>query len=132
MELSIYQTHFNKSIVTALLFNNLPLCEKEHKLQLFVNEAEDRYDMFCDNINLLIENKGANSNADTLYLTIDGFSFVSSSLGGQHPSCFPVLTINQNSSFGLDISTLIENALARFAFYCEFIRNTVKSFDRCF
>lgn len=127
MNISTHQSNFNKSIVTALLFNSLSLSEKEQKLQLFVNETDERYDMFCDNINRLLENKDTNNDADTLYLTIDGFSFISSSSVGQQPSCFPVLTVNQHSPNCPDISIFIEIALCRFATYCEFTKNTLKA-----
>lgn len=127
MEVSVHQVKFNCSVVTALLFNSLSLSEKEQKLQLFMSEAEERYDMLCDNIYSLIENKDCNNVADTLYLTIDGFSFISSSLVGQEPSCFPVLRVNQFSQKCPDVSILIEIALFQFASYCELMKTTVKS-----
>lgn len=130
MGTSVHQVIFNKSVVTAILFNNLTLNEKEQKLQLFINEAEERYDMLCDNVYNLISNKEKNTGADTLYLTIDGFSFVSSSLTGHETSCFPVLTINQYSPVCSDVSILIEIALNQFASFCEFIKTTINSFTK--
>lgn len=130
MVISSYQVNFNKSIVTALLFNDLSFSEKEQKLQSFVNEAEERYEMFCDNINSLLENKETNNETDTLYLTIDGFSFISNSSIGQQNSCFPVLTINHFSPRCSDISSLIEIALFHLGSHCEFSKNNLKAFTQ--
>lgn len=129
MSQTFFQEKFNNSIVTALLFNNLSLCEKERKLQQFTNESEERYDMFCDNINCLLDNKDENSDLNTLYLTIDGFSFLSNFSMEHQPSCFPVLTINRYSPNAPDISMYIEIALNHFAFYCEFTKSTIRAFE---
>ena len=97
MAQSVFQEKFNNSIITALLFNNLAMNDKESKLQAFINEADERYDMLCDNITRLLENKETNNDVNTLFLTIDGFSFISNSALNQQSSCVPVLTINQYS-----------------------------------
>lgn len=131
MAQTFYQTQFNNSVVTALLFSNLPLCEKERKLQAFVNEAEERYDMFCDNITCLLANKEINDKASTLFLTVDGFSYVSDfTQEQQHVSCVPVLTINKYSPLCPDISAYIEVALCHFTSYCNFAKNTFLSFEK--
>ena len=129
MSQTIFQEKFNCSIITALLFNNLSLCEKERKLQEFVNENEERYDIFCDNIDILFANKDKADESKTLYLTIDGFSFISNVSFENHLTCFPVLTINRYSPNCPDIAMYIEIALNHFASYCEFAKNTIKSFD---
>ena len=70
MAQSLYQEKFNNSIITALLFNNLAMTDKETKLHAFINEADERYDMLCDNITRLLVNKEINNDANTLFLTI--------------------------------------------------------------
>lgn len=130
MAQSVFQEKFNNSIITALLFNNLAMNDKESKLQAFINEADERYDMLCDNITRLLVNKEANNDVNTLFLTIDGFSFISNSALNQQSSCFPVLTINQYSPRCPDILAYIEIALGIFTSYCSFIKNTFNSFDK--
>lgn len=125
-----YQEKFNNSIVTALLFNDLSLNDKERKLQEFINEAEERYDMLCDNITKLLINKETNNETNTLYLTVDGFSFISNSLLDQQTSCFPVLTINKYSPICPDILAYIEIALSHFTSYCIFVKNTYISLNK--
>ena len=127
---SFYQEKFYNSIVTALLFNNLSLNDKERKLQAFVNEAEERYDMFCDNITYLLVNKETSNETNVLYLTVDGFSFVSNSTLDQQLTCVPVLTINKYSPKSPDILAYIEIALCHFTSYCNFAKNTFISFDK--
>lgn len=130
MAQSVFQEKFNNSIITALLFNNLSMNDKERKLQDFINEAEERYDLFCENITRLLVNKETNNDVNTLFLTIDGFSFISNSALNQQPSCVPVLTINQYSPSCPDILAYIEIALGIFTSYCSFIKNTYNSFDK--
>lgn len=130
MAQSVFQEKFNNSIITALLFNNLAMNDKESKLQAFINEADERYDMLCDNITRLLANKETNNDVNTLFLTIDGFSFISNSALNQQPSCVPVLTINQYSPKCPDILAYIEIALGIFTSYCSFIKNTFNSFDK--
>lgn len=125
-----YQEKFNNSIVTALLFNDLSLNDKERKLQEFVNEAEERYDMLCDNIAQLLVNKETNPDTNTLYLTVDGFSFVSNSALDQQATCFPVLTINKYSPMCPDILAYIEIVLSHFTSYCIFAKNTYISVNK--
>lgn len=128
MTQSYFQEKFNHSIVSALLYNNLLLDDKERKLQSFVNEADERYDMFCDNINRLLSRTESNNEINTLYLTIDGFSFLSNTALDQQPSCIPVLTVNKYSPKCPDILAYIEIALCQFASYCIFAKNTFNSF----
>lgn len=130
MVYSLMQEKYNNSIVTALLFNTLPLTEKEIKLQRFISEHEERYDVLCDNIHTLHTNKTKNLDADTLYLTIEGFSFLSNSFMDPQPACFPVLTINQYSPDSPDISMYIEIALNHFVSYCEFAKSTIRAVDQ--
>ena len=130
MARSFYQEKFNNSIITALLFNNLAINDKESKLQAFVNDADERYDMLCDNITRLLVNKETNNDVNTLFLTIDGFSFISNSTLNQSPSCVPVLTINQYSPSCPDILAYIEIALCVFASYCSFVKTTFHSTDK--
>ena len=124
------QEKFNNSIIQALLFNNMSLCEKERKLQQFVSENEERYEFFCENIYQLFANIDTNSEADTLYMTIDGFSFISNSTIDQHLTCCPVLTISKYSPKFHDISAYIEIALNQFASYCEFAKNAILTFNK--
>lgn len=130
MAQSVFQEKFNNSIITALLFNNLSMNDKESKLQAFINEADERYDMLCDNITRLLVNKETNNDVNTLFLTIDGFSFISNSALNQQSSCVPVLTINQYSPRCPDILAYIEIALCIFTSYCSFIKNTFNSFEK--
>jgi len=130
MAQSVFQEKFNNSIITALLFNNLSMNDKESKLQAFINEADERYDMLCDNITRLLVNKETNNDVNTLFLTIDGFSFISNSALNQQSSCVPVLTINQYSPRCPDIVAYIDIALCIFTSYCSFIKNTFNSFDK--
>lgn len=119
---SVFQEKYNNCVVTALLYSHLPLCEKERKIQQFVNDSE-RYDIFCDNVYSLILNKDNNDGVDTLYITTEGFSFVSNSLMLPQESCFPVLTMNRVvlDSVG-DISKIIEIALFNFSAYCDLMK----------
>lgn len=126
---TVFQEKFNNLIVQALLYNNLPLCEKERKLQQFVNESEERYDSLCENIYQMCYNKTADCETDTLYITIEGYSFVSTSFIDQHLTCFPVLTINQYSPRCPDISAYIEIVLNFFASYCDLAKNATPSFN---
>lgn len=130
MAQSLYQEKFNNSIITALLFNNLTINDKESKLQSFINETDERYDMLCDNIAHLLVNKESNNDVNTLFLTIDGFSFISNSTLNQQPSCIPVLTINQYSPSCPDILAYIETALSVFSSYCSFMKTTFRSTDK--
>lgn len=130
MSQTFFHEKFNTSIVTALLFSNLPISEKERKLQKFVNENEERYDIFCDNINRLLVNKGLNSTPDTLYLTIDGFSFISNSIIEHQASCVPILTINQYSPNCPDISAYVDIALSYFSSYSNLVKSVAVSFDQ--
>ena len=126
----VLQKQFNHSIVTALLFSNLSLCEKERKLQQFVDENEERYDILCDNIYKLFLDKDSNAETNTLYLTIDGFSFISNSSIEQQLSCFPVLTINKYSPRCPDISMYVDIALNHFSYYCKFAKSTILSLQK--
>ena len=128
---SSFQEQFNNSIVTALLFINLPLNEKERKLQGFLNEHDERYDIMCDNIYRMLISNHLDKDPKTLYLTIDGFSFVSDSTINRQLSCFPVLTINQRSAHNVDISVFVEIALQNFLSHCEQLKRTQSTFDRC-
>lgn len=130
MAQSIYQEKFNNSIITALLFGNLTMDDKESKLQAFINETDERYDMLCDNVTRLLVNKETNNDVNTLFLTIDGFSFISNSTINQQSSCVPVLTINQYSPNCPDILAYIEIALCVFASYCGFIKTTFRSNEK--
>lgn len=130
MALSLYQEKFNDSIVAALLFSNLSMDDKESKLQAFINETDERYDMLCDNITRLLVNKETNNDVNTLFLTIDGFSFISNSALNQQPSCVPVLTINQYSPNCPDILAYVEIALGVFSSYCSFIKTTFQSTNK--
>lgn len=123
------QAKFNNSIVTALLFNTLSLTEKERKVQEFVNDNEERYNIFCDNIYRLFLHKGSDFGIDTLYLTIDGFSFISCAALDQQISCFPVLSLNNYASECTDISKYIEIALNGFEDYCKCTKNAILPFD---
>lgn len=127
---SLFHERFNNSIITALLFNTLPLTEKERKIQCFVSENEERYDIFCDNIYRMFVNKGANGDVNTLYLTIDGFSFISNDVIEQAQSCFPVLTINKYTPGCPDISAYVDMALTHFLCYCEFAKNTILAVEK--
>lgn len=124
MAQSFFQEKFNHSIVTALLFNDLALDDKERKLQEFINDADERYDTFCDNIARLLSDKETNDDINTLYLTLDGFSFVSSHSLEQNTSCVPVLTINKYSPNCPDISAYVEIALSYFVSYCNFAKRS--------
>ena len=126
MNQSTFQEKFNNSIVTALLYHDLSLCEKERKLQQYVNECEERYDLFCDNINKLLENKDTSTKANTLYLTIEGYSFISDAILDFQESCFPVLTINKYSPQCADISMYLDLALYYFCTHCEFSKEMTK------
>lgn len=130
MTQSLYQEKFNNSIITSLLFNNLAMDDKERKLQAFINDADERYDLFCDNITRLLVNKETNNDVNTLFLTIDGFSFISNSALNQQPSCVPVLTINQYSPSCPDILAYIEIALCVFSSYCHFIKSSFHFTDK--
>ena len=130
MAQSVFQEKFNNSIITALLFNNLTMNDKESKLQAFINEADERYDMFCDNITRLLVNNETNDDVNTLFLTIDGFSFISNSVLNQQPSCVPVLTINKYSPRCPDILAYIEIALCYFSSYGSLVKSTFNSFDK--
>lgn len=127
---SVFQEEFNNSIITALLFSNLSINDKENKLQAFINESDERYDMLCDNITRLLENKEQNNDVNTLFMTIDGFSFISNSALNQQPSCVPVLTINQYTPKCPDILAYIEIALGIFASYSSFVKNIFISFHK--
>lgn len=128
MAQTFYQRQFYDSIVTALLFSSLSSNDKERKLQEFVNEAEERYDMLCDNITRLLANKETSSETNILYLTVDGFSFVSNFTFEQEPFCVPVLIINRYSPQCPDIAAYVEVALCHFTSYCTFAKNTYISF----
>ena len=130
MAKTFYQTQFNNSIVTGLLFSNLSVSDKERKLQEFVHEAEERYDVLCDNISQLLLNKQSNNDINTLYLTVDGFSFVSDLSLDQGRACVPVLTINKYSPECPDILAYIEVALCHFSSYCNFSKNTILSLGK--
>lgn len=130
MAQTVYQTQFNNSIVTALLFSDLSPHDKERKLQEFVCEAEERYDMLCDNITHLLVNKEISNSTSALYLTVDGFSFVSDFTLDHDRSCIPVLTINKYSPQCPDILAYIEVALCHFASYSNFAKNFVLSLDK--
>ena len=117
---SLYQTTFNNSIISALLFDTLSMTEKEQKIQTFVNESDTRYDELCDNIDYLLMNKDTNSDKNTLYLKNDGSSFIAES--GIENVGFPVLTINQYSPDSSDISMYLELALKHFSSNCDYIK----------
>lgn len=130
MAQSYFHEKFNTSIVTALLFTNLSLCEKERKLQKFVNDNEERYEIFCDNIHHLLINKDVTASAQTLYLTIDGFSFISDSIAEQQNGCVPVLTINKYSPCCPDISAYIDVALSFFSSCTSLVKDTALSYEK--
>lgn len=119
---SIFQEKYNNCVISALLYNHLPISEKERKLQQFMNDPE-RYDIFCDNIYSLVINKVKNDEIDTLYLTTEGFSFICNSSMPPQPSCFPVLTVKSECIRRcVDISCFIEIALLNFEVFCDSFR----------
>ena len=124
---TVFQEKFNHSVVTALLFSTLSEDDKETKLQSFINEAEERYDLFCDNILQMLANKNTSQETNVLYLTIDGFSFASNATLEQQPSCVPVLTVNQYSPHCPDILAYIEIALCHYSTYCRFAKSALRS-----
>ena len=130
MTQTFYQRQFNNSIVTALLFSNLSMCDKERKLQEFICEADERYDLLCDNITCLLVTKETSNETNILYLTVDGFSFVSNFALDRETSCVPVLTINKYSPECPDILAYIEVALCHFTSYCSFAKNTILSLEK--
>lgn len=120
---SIFQEKYNNCVVTALLHNHLALSEKERKIQQFINDPE-RYEVFCDNVYSLMVNRELGNDIDTLYLTIDGYSFISNSTMLPQPSCFPVLTLTKDFLRDkTDISVFVEIALYNFSAFCEFARS---------
>lgn len=122
---SFYSKIFNNSVITAMLHIDIPLNKKELMLQRFVNEFDNRYDIFCDNIMFLIENKDTINKENTLYLTVDGCSYIKDSGIEPMPYSFPVLTINKYSPDCSDIAVYVELALSQFTSYCDNLKNSL-------
>ena len=125
---SSYQVFYNNSIVTALLYSNMSVDEKEQKFKQFVNEIDDRYDELCDNIDYLLVNKETNNEENTLYLSVDGHSFITKAEESVL-NAYPVLTINRYSPESFDISMYLELALSHFSSHCDYIKSTQKVLD---
>lgn len=120
-----YQNCFNNTVISRILFDEVATSEKEKNLHLFVNSAEKLYDDFCDNIYYLFMNKD-NNDRNTLYLNINGSSYVDFNHRSSDTGAIAVLSINKYSPGSPDIVMYIEAALKHFVDYVNSLKNDQK------